>query len=112
TVLIGHGDGTFAPPVIYPSGTDRYSDAFSVAAGDINGDGIPDIVSSDGSVFIGKGDGTFIYQANNLPGVYGPLITADFNGDGKLDLASGIFQPTGGGAPLHNGAAIFFDLSQ
>jgi uncharacterized protein (TIGR03437 family) len=112
TVLIGHGDGTFAPPVIYPSGTDRYSDAFSVAVGDINGDGIPDIVSSDGSVFIGKGDGTFIYQANNLPGVYGPLITADFNGDGKLDLASGIFQPTGGGAPLHNGAAIFFDLSQ
>ena len=61
-VLLGHGDGTFALRLIYPSGTGLLDDAFSVAVGDINGDGIPDIVSSDGSVFIGKGDGTFTYQ--------------------------------------------------
>ncbi len=69
-VLIGHGDGTFAPPVIYPSGP-----GFSVAVGDINGDGIPDLVSSDGSLFIGKGDGTFAYQITNLPGVFGPFLS-------------------------------------
>ena len=37
-VLLGQGDGTFEPPVIYPSG------GFSVAVGDINGDGIPDVI--------------------------------------------------------------------
>jgi uncharacterized protein (TIGR03437 family) len=114
-VLMGHGDGTFAAPATYTSGaagTSLAGDAFSVAVGDINGDSIPDIVSSDGSVFIGKGDGTFGYQAANLPGVFGPMIAGDFNGDGKVDIASAFFTPTSGGPPLQNGAAVFFNLSQ
>ena len=63
----------------------------SVAVGDFNGDGIPDLAISEFGIDIdlGNGDGTF--QARVLaPGLL-PYIefiaVGDFNGDGKLDLA-------------------------
>src|SRR6202023_2090881 len=58
------------------------------------------------------GDGIFTYQKNNLFAIYGPLVAADFNGDGKLDVASGFFTTASGVSPLENGAAIFFNLSE
>ncbi len=56
------------------------------AVGDINNDGIPDIVCSGGQFLFGKGDGTFALSAeyNNLGGR--GLALADINGDGNLDL--------------------------
>ena len=85
----------FQPQVAYPTGPGP----FSIAVGDFNRDGIPDLavvnhgadevgVANSLSVLLGNGDGTF--QAQSLYGVgWGPatVITADFNGDGKPDLA-------------------------
>jgi hypothetical protein len=63
------------------------------AVGDFNGDGIPDLAvanegSSDITIFLGLGDGTFPtsqdYAVGNNPI---SIAVGDFNGDGFLDLA-------------------------
>jgi hypothetical protein len=51
---------------------------------DFNGDGVPDLISSNGTVLLGKGDGTFSVGTPISPGTL--IATADFNGDGKPDL--------------------------
>jgi hypothetical protein len=94
-VLLGNGDGTFQPALVYSlvSGT-----ASSVALGDLNGDGKLDVVVSVASngcfaessigVFLGKGDGTFqperTYKSGGLCANH--LLVADVNGDGKPDV--------------------------
>ena len=99
TVLLGNGDGTFKAPVTIASPSGFTS---SIAAVDLNGDGNPDLVVSNEDnppflagfvgeflVLLGNGDGTF----TNAPGSpSGPpsatsIAIADFNGDGKPDLA-------------------------
>jgi hypothetical protein len=45
SILLGNGDGTFQTEVIYGSGGDQ---ALSVAVADLNGDGRPDVVVSNG----------------------------------------------------------------
>jgi uncharacterized protein (TIGR03437 family) len=87
--LLGHGDGTFAPPVIYAN------NAVTVQAGDLNGDGIPDLVVTGTTVtpgpsyLLGNGDGSFQPAELISSGYLGPLLLADFNRDGKLDVAGG-----------------------
>jgi sugar lactone lactonase YvrE len=64
-----------------------------LAAGDFNGDGIPDVavVSSNtmtATILLGNGDGTFTTKSVLTLSAYTTAVVAgDFNGDGKLDLA-------------------------
>src|SRR5258708_4752859 len=62
----------------------------SVAVGDFNGDGKPDLAVAGGvvSVLLGNGDGSFQAPVNYAAGSR-PISVAvgDFNGDGKPDLA-------------------------
>jgi hypothetical protein len=94
-ILLGNGDGTFQAPVTaFPySGT--------LAAADLNGDGRLDLIlETDGTVaaiYLGNGDGTFsaastyVLSLPGYPGVTQPsgIGIADFNLDGKLDVAAG-----------------------
>ena len=123
-VFLGKGDGTFlAGPTIQPSGMQAYPYMIS---GDFNGDGKPDlaILTWDGTsvsyltILLDNGDGSFsakptvvaISQGNEGgDGIPGSMAAADFNGDGKLDLAIvGDYVSLGGiGILLGNGDGTF-----
>ncbi|WP_242268897.1 VCBS repeat-containing protein [Bacillus cereus group sp. BfR-BA-01352] len=90
SIFLGNGDGTFQPSTFYPAG-----DApIAITTGDFNGDGKLDLAVTDVavgannvSVLLGNGDGTF-QSPSSLPVGQTPvgIASADFNGDGKLDL--------------------------
>ncbi len=85
-VLLGNGDGTFGAPSMLSTGL---SPDWVVTA-DFNQDGNADIAeynASSGSItmFLGHGDGTFSSSTLSFAGQ--AAIVADFNGDGKPDLA-------------------------
>jgi VCBS repeat protein len=88
STLSGNGDGTFATKV------DRaiIGDCWSVAIGDLNGDGNQDLVGTSGDnvgVLLGHGDGTFNAPAYYSAGGTAPdgVAIGQLNGVGGLDLA-------------------------
>jgi subtilase family serine protease len=67
---------------------------YSVAVGDFNGDGMPDLAVANNwsdtvTILLGNGDGTFTAQSVSPATGSGPIavVVGDFNGDGKADLA-------------------------
>jgi uncharacterized protein (TIGR03437 family) len=108
-VRLGKGDGTFQQPSATQSSMATNFFAYAVA-GDVNGDGILDVIQSsayhDGvvGIWLGNGDGTF-REARYLStrDYYGrkPVAIGDFNSDGKLDVAValGVLSPFAGLAP-------------
>jgi hypothetical protein len=91
---LGNRNGTFGAPVNYSGGTNPVS----IATGDFNGDGKLDLAVGNPNpspgqpgtvdILLGNGDGSFQAPVSYAVGTYpNALATADFNGDGKLDLA-------------------------
>ena len=87
----------FVAPLAFDAGTVPYS----VAVGDFNGDGIPDLAvanysSNDVSVLLGNGDGSFQGPRNFAAGISPRSVAVgDFNGDGIQDLAVANFVDPG-----------------
>ena len=120
----------FRPRVTYPTGTDPTS----LAIGDVNRDGKPDVVvgSTDRNtaitVLFGRGEGSFRIGGPDVAPLGGPLFRvgiADINLDGKPDiLACGgnvyVLQGRGGGTfeqtaavPVNpDGACAYGDLNR
>jgi len=89
--LLRHaGDGTYQAGVSFAAGVGALR---SIDTGDVNGDGIFDLVGIDyggaTSVLIGNGDGTFRANSQYLGGNADSIrvILEDFNGDSYLDAA-------------------------
>ena len=91
-VLLGNGDGTFQGAVSYAGGLGPTA----VTAGDFNGDGKPDLAVANTTghpdvdvMLLGNGDGTFQPALMYSVGTGGySIVAADFNGDGRADLAT------------------------
>ncbi len=97
-VNFGAGDGTYPTGlVLIPSPSSNTPRALSsIATGDFNGDGIPDLIVTDVTVanspvlylFTGKGDGSFNSPISNpqMAGITS-MVIRDFNRDGLADMA-------------------------
>ncbi|HSZ54874.1 MAG TPA: FG-GAP-like repeat-containing protein [Tepidisphaeraceae bacterium] len=101
------GVASFGPPQQIGTG---YSTGVAVA--DVNGDGIPDIITVGGTavvnVFLGNGNGTFqTARTFSAGGLARAVVTLDANGDGKPDIVTTDSTTYGVSVLLGNGDGTF-----
>ena len=90
SILLGNGNGTFGTATEFPDS----GEPFSVAVGDFNGDGKPDLATANAAgytvnVLLGNGNGSFGEATWFRVGEYPRSVAVgDFNRDGKLDLVA------------------------
>jgi Chitobiase/beta-hexosaminidase C-terminal domain/FG-GAP-like repeat/FG-GAP repeat len=92
TGALGTSTASYALPVAYSTAFTNPG-SIALATGDFNGDGFLDIASMNTnsatvSILLGHGNGTFTAAASpTLSANATGIVAADFNNDGKLDLA-------------------------
>jgi len=97
-LYLGKGDGTFQLPRVIP--LSKGLTPIYLATADLRGNGTLDLVVSESDtstigVLLGNGDGTFGYETEyTLPQPPLALVIADFNKDGKLDIAASMSAET------------------
>jgi hypothetical protein len=106
SVLIGVGNGTFVqqPVVTLIAGGDPFSASNDVGVGDLNRDGILDLVVPLGNghgnaILIGNGNGTFQVRSRiQIDETFAPwhVAVADYNRDGFVDIARTMGDGTNG----------------
>lgn len=89
SILLANSSGGFGSPASFP----LPNGASDIVINDLNRDGLPDLVVATGGVSVLLGNSTTGFgPANTLPAIGGATIVVDdFNGDGKADIASPVF---------------------
>ncbi|CAF3864097.1 unnamed protein product [Rotaria sp. Silwood1] len=92
-ILLGWGNGSFADPILYSTGTG--SRPYSIAIGDFNNDNRMDIAAANSEtgtvgIFLGYDNGSFADQITYSTGDRSypySIVISDFNNDNNMDIA-------------------------
>jgi hypothetical protein len=109
SILLGNGDGTFTPATGSPIAVGQFPFFLAVASFTPSGNADLAVVNDQDntvSILLGNGDGTFTQAAGSpIPGFNynpSPIVAADFNRDGKVDLAVANFTSANPAIPVGN----------
>ncbi|MGB0715701.1 MAG: FG-GAP-like repeat-containing protein [Phycisphaerae bacterium] len=106
SIMLNDGNGVFGAPAFIDAGI---SNEWALAAGDMNNDGLLDLVvssraSSQIAVLTNDGDGTFTNSfTGSTGGLTWMLVLGDVNGDGNEDVATANSNSNTGSILLGNG---------